>query len=80
MFDLTACHEERDSHGDYRLRWRGSRPGQRIAVYMADTPDAWYAGENPGAPLLYTSEPELLIPNPDKSIRHYFYLESDSAA
>jgi protein-tyrosine phosphatase len=76
MFDLPACHVERDRQGDYRLRWRGSRPGQRIAVYIADAPDAWYAGENPGTPLLYTSEPELLIPNPDKSVRHYFYLES----
>ena len=53
MFDIAACYVEREADGDYRLHWRGSRSGQRIAVYMADTPDPYYAGEHPGTPLLH---------------------------
>ncbi|MDJ0879115.1 MAG: tyrosine-protein phosphatase [Halieaceae bacterium] len=78
MFDLSACYVERNREGDYNLHWRGSQPGQRIAVYMADSADAYYEGAHPGEPLLYTTEPEVLITNPDKSIRHYFYLEAES--
>jgi len=77
MFDLTACHVERTEDHDYLIRWRCSEPGQRIAIYMSDGPDRYYEGGDPGAPLLHTSEPEVLVANPDKGVRHYFYLESD---
>ena len=77
MFDISSCQVERDRAGDYRLRWRGSRPGQRIAVYMSDSPDAYYEVGHPGTPLLHTSENDIRIPNPDKSVRHYFYLEAE---
>jgi protein-tyrosine phosphatase len=77
MFDVTACHVERNQDQDYLVRWHGSRPGQRIAVYMTDNPDRYYKGSDLGTPLLYTSEPEVLVSNPDKAVRHYFYLESD---
>ncbi len=78
MFDLSACYVERNLAGDYLLHWHGSHPGQRVAVYMADSAESFYGGAPSGKPLLHTSEPEVLIPNPDKSIRHYFYLEADS--
>jgi protein-tyrosine phosphatase len=77
MFDITACHVERTPEGDYLLRWRGSTPGQRIAVYMSDNPDRYYEGGDMGTPLFHTTEPEVRISNPDKRIRHYFYLESE---
>jgi protein-tyrosine phosphatase len=44
---------------------------------MSDTADHYYAGNDLGTPLLYTGEQEVLIKNPDKHLRHYFYLESD---
>ena len=77
MFDLPACHVERTRDGDYLLRWRGPAPGQRVAVYMSDDPDRYYAGADPGTPLLHTTESEIRIANPDKQVRHYFYLESE---
>ncbi len=77
MFDLTACHVERTPRQDYRLHWRGSASVQRIAVYMSDSPDRYYAGGDLGTPLLYTSDREVLISNPEPEVRHYFYLESE---
>lgn len=77
MFDLGACHVERNRDQHYLLRWRTSKPGQKVTVYMSDQPDHYYAGRNPGSPILATSDHEALIPNPDKEIRHYFYLESE---
>jgi protein-tyrosine phosphatase len=77
MFDLRACHVERTSSQDYLIHWRGSRPGQKIAVYMSDTPDHYYGGGDLGEPVLHTSKSEVLVPNPDKRVRHYFYLESE---
>jgi protein-tyrosine phosphatase len=77
MFDVTACHVERTQDHDYLVRWRGSQPGQRIAIYMAESPDQYYAGSELGRPVLYTSEQEALVSNPDKGVRHYFYLESE---
>ena len=77
MFDLRACHVERTSSQDYLIHWRGSRPGQKIAVYISDDPDHYYSGKDPGTPVLYTSQPEVLVSNPDKRVRHYFYLESE---
>ncbi len=77
MFDLRACHVERTSSQDYLIHWRGSRPGQTIAVYMSDNPDHYYRGSDLGTPVLHTSETEVLVSNPDKRVRHYFYLESE---
>jgi protein-tyrosine phosphatase len=78
MFDLTACHVERLEDQSYLIRWRSSRPGQAVAVYMSDHPNHYYEGGDPGTPLLNSSDQEVRIANPDKGIRHYFYLESES--
>jgi protein-tyrosine phosphatase len=77
MFDITACKIERTVDGDYRVHWRGSEPSQRIAIYMSDSPDRYYEGEELGSPLLYTTDTDVALPNPDKTVRHYFYLESE---
>jgi protein-tyrosine phosphatase len=77
MFDVTACYVERTPDDNYRVHWRGSEPGQRIAIYMSDTPEHYYAGSDPGSPLIHTTKPDVSIANPDKSVRHYFYLESE---
>jgi protein-tyrosine phosphatase len=77
MFDLGSCHVERNAGQDYIVSWRGSRPGQEVAVYMSEDPEHYYAGHDPGVPLLRTREQEALVANPDKGVRHYFYLESE---
>lgn len=77
MFDLSACHVVRTSEQDYLLRWRGSRPGQKVAIYMSDSPDLYYGGGDLGTPLHQTTDNEALIANPDKTVRHYFCLESE---
>jgi protein-tyrosine phosphatase len=76
MFDLTACHVERTPEHDYLIRWRTFHPGQRIAIYMADNPDHYYRGGHPGTPVAHSTAQEALVANPDRSVRHYFYLES----
>jgi protein-tyrosine phosphatase len=76
MFDLSACHVERDINQDYLLRWRTAVPGQRVAIYMAEDPEHYYAGHDPGTPVLYSTGQEATIPNPDQAVRHYFRLES----
>ncbi|MDH4039021.1 MAG: tyrosine-protein phosphatase [Gammaproteobacteria bacterium] len=76
MFDLSACHVERNRDGNYLVRWHLSKPGQKVAVYMADSPDRYYAGSDLGTPIAWTTQTEVLVPNPDKEVRHYFYLES----
>jgi protein-tyrosine phosphatase len=77
MFDLRACHVERTADQDYLIHWRGSRPGQRIAVYMSDDPEHYYTGEDPGTPVMHTTDADVHISNPDPGVRHYFYLESE---
>ncbi len=77
MFDLRFCHVERTLDQHYLLRWHGSQARQKVAVYMADSPDRFYAGGNLGASILHTTEQEALIPNPDTNVRHYFYLETE---
>ena len=78
MFDLSACHVERSGDKDYLIRWHGSRPGQKIAIYMSEDPDLFYSGGNLGVPVLHTTEQEALIANPDTAIRHYFCLQSET--
>lgn len=77
MFDLRACHVERTGEQDYLVSWRCSRAGQQVTVYMSDNPDHYYAGGDPGEPVLKTRDQQALVANPDKSVRHYFYLESE---
>lgn len=77
MFDLSACYVERTDDNNYLVRWRLSRPGQKVTLYMSESPDRYYAGHELGTPLFDTTEQEALIPNPDKQVRHYFYLESE---
>ena len=77
MFDLRFCHVERTADQNYLIRWHGSQPGQRVAVYMSDNPDHYYTGSNFGTPILHTTDQEALISNPDVDVRHYFYLENE---
>ncbi len=77
MFDLRFCHVERTPDQNYLIRWHGSRPGQKVTVYMSDNPDHYYAGVGLGTPILHTTDHEALISNPDIDVRHYFYLESE---
>jgi protein-tyrosine phosphatase len=60
------------------IRWRGSRAGQKVAIYMSENPDLYYSGGEFGAPLLHSTEQQALISNPDKGVRHYFCLQSES--
>ena len=77
MFDLSACHVERTPQQDYLVRWHSFHPGQKIAIYMSDSPDRFYEDGDPGTPLLYATGSEALLHNPEKGVRHYFYLESE---
>ena len=77
MFDPINCHVERNEEQNYLVRWRLPSAGQRVAIYMADSPDRYYSASDPGTPILHTSNSEALILNPDKAVRHYFYLESE---
>lgn len=77
MFDSSACDVVRTANGDYRVRWRTSHPGQRISIYMADVPETFDAWSRPAAPIGESTGEEALIPNPDPTTRHYFYLESE---
>ena len=76
MFDLTACHVERTTEQDYRVSWRTTDPGQTISLYIADDPEWFYTGADPGEPILTTSDEEALVPNPDPEVRHYFCLRA----
>lgn len=77
MFDLTACHVERTEDQNYLVRWRSFIPGQRVAIYMSDHPDHYYEGRDLGVPLLYSTDHQAVIANPEPDVRHYFYLESE---
>lgn len=77
MFDLSACHVERTPEQDYRVTWHSLHPGQRVSVYMAENPQGYYRGDDPGTPILQTTAEQAVIANPDKHVRHYFYLLSE---
>lgn len=77
MFDLAACHVERNENQDYLVTWRSLQPVAQVAVYMSEDPDRYYKSDDPGTPLLRTSSREFVLANPDKGVRHYFYLESE---
>ncbi|TDG15761.1 tyrosine-protein phosphatase [Seongchinamella unica] len=76
MFDLSACHVERNAEQDYELHWRTLEPGHRVSIYMSDDPEYFYRQDSPGTPILSTRGEQALVPNPDKSVRHYFCLRS----
>lgn len=78
MFDLGACHVERTPDHNYLIKWRSSQPGQKVTIYMSDDADQYYAGGDLGLPVFSTTRDEAVIPNPDKAVRHYFYLASDA--
>jgi protein-tyrosine phosphatase len=76
MFDLSACHVERNSDQDYEIHWRTLEHGHPVTVYMSDDPEFFYRSSDPGVPLHQSCGTSAVIDNPDKSIRHYFYLQS----
>lgn len=77
MFDLSACHVQRTADGDYLVSWRLPHASDRVTVYMSEDPDHFYAGGDPGEPVLTTQAREALVRCPDKGVRHYFYLQSE---
>ena len=77
MFNPGACTVERTGDQGYLLRWQLSVPGEKVAVYLSDCPDRFYAAGDPGTPLLHTTDNKALIPNPDSQVRHYFLLKTE---
>ncbi len=76
MFDLSACYVERTAEGDYQLFWRSVHPGQRVSIYMSDDPGFYYHSDDPGQWVAQTTAEQALVRNPEKNVRHYFYLQS----
>ena len=77
MFDLAACHVERTAQEDYLVTWHSLHPGQRVSIYMSDDPECYYRGDTPDLPVVESSNEQAVIANPDKHVRHYFYLLSE---
>jgi protein-tyrosine phosphatase len=77
VFDLSACHVERTPQQDYLVTWHSLHPGQRVSVYMSEDPERYYRVEDPGLPVVETTSEQAVIANPDKHVRHYFYLLSE---
>lgn len=77
MFYPLACHVERDHNQNYAVTWESAYPGQCVSIFMADSADVFYAGALPEAPVSQGTTGRAVVPNPDKTIRHYFYLESE---
>ena len=77
MFDPRACKVVRDGNGDYLVRWRTSHAGERVSIYMAEVPHAFQARTTPGVPVFEGRGGEALVRNPDRTSRHYFFLESE---
>ena len=77
MFDLSACHVERNENQDYLISWHTREAGQEVAIFMTEDPELYYSDHDPGTALLSTTDNSALIRNPDKGVRHYFCLRSD---
>jgi protein-tyrosine phosphatase len=75
MFDLSACRVERTGNGDYLVHWDG--PAQRVALYVEESPERFYRGDDLGIPQQHSTNKTIRISNPDKTVRHYFCLESE---
>lgn len=83
MFNSNACFVERTQDHHYKIRWDGPAPGEKIAIYMSDTPALFYLEhDHPesklSAPIQSTTDRQVIIDNPDVGIRHYFFLVSES--
>ena len=81
-FDPDACSVERTHDHNYRVRWSAHPSAQKIAIFMFDDPAHLYDGSvqtrsHLSAPVLNTSSHDVLVPNPDRGVRHYFCLQSD---
>ncbi len=77
MFDLNACHVERLGDREYRVRWQAFHPPQKVAVFILEDLSDFYSNNNPGVPVLSTSDNEVFVANPNPRLRHYFYLLSE---
>ena len=76
-FHTNACRVERLPDQDYLLLWNGAGPETSVAVYIAESPEQFYRGAATGQAVIQTRAHEVKVPNPDASVRHYFYLHSD---
>lgn len=76
-FHTHACRVERMPDQDYLLLWNGAGPDTSVAVYIAESPDQFYHGTASSQPVIHSREHEIKVPNPDVSVRHYFYLHSE---
>ena len=85
IFEASACAVERTPDSDYRIRWRGFPSSQQIAIYMFDDPAHFYDGSiaalgNLSAPVVHTRSHDIIVPNPDPGVRHYFHLQAEQGA
>lgn len=79
-FLSPACHVERMPDQDYLLTWGGVGPATAVAVYIAESAEPFYLAAPTGPAVVYSREPVIKVPNPDASVRHYFYLHSEDGA
>ncbi|MEZ5573853.1 MAG: tyrosine-protein phosphatase [Halioglobus sp.] len=75
MIEQTAIDIERNTNGDYVIRWRSMHPGQKVSIYLSGDPECFYSAQSPGMPVAQTTDEMALVPNPDKGARHYFLLD-----
>ena len=52
MFDVTACHVERDAQQNYRLSWGGLTPIAEVSVYISEDAEDFYRNAERGEPLV----------------------------
>lgn len=76
-FDSSAFRIERMKDQNYLIRYSSLRPGSKMTIYMAESPDHFYAGGDFGKPIAQTTKPEVVIPNPNVDVRHYFHLQRE---
>ena len=62
---------------DYLLFWNGAGPETSVAVYISESPEQFHRGIASATPVIHTRAHEVQVPNPDASVRHYFYLQSE---
>jgi protein-tyrosine phosphatase len=82
-FNTGACSVERTSGDDYRIRWDGAPRGQRIAIYITDNAANLYDNslhslKDLCAPPIHSTGREIVIANPDREVRHYFFLQPET--
>jgi protein-tyrosine phosphatase len=74
MIEQTSINVEQNADGDYLIRWRSPQPGQKVSIYMSDDPEYFYRGHAPEKSVVQTTDEMALVPNPNRSVRHYFLL------